>query len=230
MISRLLDKHPDDDEVQGQLNEILEALSLESKSSEPSWSEVFSNSTKSRNLHRVFLGMGPYMMNQWSGINVSRFVVEEDSQKSYAHYQALCYYLAFILQEYLGYSPSLSLILASVAFTQYALFSCTPYFYIDRIGRRKSVMGSSAGCAVCMCLVAGCLAAGIYTAAAAAVAFMFIFLDCFTFGIMPVSWSYSAEIQPLNVRNKATVSFNALKAWCIIPQMMADHAIGSRCL
>ncbi|KAG6362819.1 hypothetical protein INS49_007913 [Diaporthe citri] len=113
VISRLLDKHPDDDEVQGQLQEILEALSLESRSSEPFWSEVFSNSTKSRNLHRVFLGMGPYMMNQWSGINT-------------------------------------------------------------------------------------------YTAAAAAVAFMFIFLDCFTFGIMPVSWYYSAEIQPLNVRNKAT--------------------------
>lgn len=61
-----------------------------------------------------------------------------------------------------------------------------------------------------MCLVAGCLAAQTYTAAAAAVAFMFIFLDCFTFGIMPVSWSYSAEIQPLNVRNKATVSSHAL--------------------
>lgn len=130
--------------------------------------------------------------------------------KTNPYCQALCYYLAFILQEYLGYSPSLSLILASVAFTQYALFSCTPYFYIDRIGRRKSIMGSSAGCAICMGVIAGCLAAQTYAAAAAAVAFMFIFLDCFTFGIMPVSWSYSAEIQPLNVRNKATVSPPAL--------------------
>lgn len=77
MISRLLDKHPEDDEIQGQLNDILEALSLESKNSEPSWSAVFSNSTKSRNLHRVFLGMGPYMMNQWSGVNVSILVLEE---------------------------------------------------------------------------------------------------------------------------------------------------------
>lgn len=133
------------------------------------------------------------------------------------HCQALCYYLAFILQEYLGYSPSLSLILASVAFTQYALFSCTPYFYIDRIGRRKSVMGSSAGCAICMCIIAGCLAAQTYAAAAGAVAFMFIFLDCFTFGIMPVSWSYSAEIQPLNVRNKATASPRTL-----VHQMTTD--------
>lgn len=40
--------------------------------------------------------------------------------------------------------------------------------------------------------------------AAAAVAFMFLYLDCFTLGILPVSWSYSAEIQPLRVRNKST--------------------------
>lgn len=28
-------------------------------------------------------------------------------------------------------------------------------------------------------------------------------MDFFTLGILPVSWSYSAEIQPLNVRNKS---------------------------
>ncbi|KAF4550556.1 Sugar (and other) transporter-like protein 11 [Elsinoe fawcettii] len=186
VIARLLNKSDHDDEVQGQLNEILEAINAESKSSEPSWSEVFSNSTKARNLQRVLLGMGPYMMNQWSGIN------------------ALCYYLAYILQEYLGYSQSMSLILASVAFTQYAVFSWPPYFYIDKIGRRWSVIGSSAGCAVCMLIIAGCLSVQNYSTAAAAVAFMFVYLDCFTLGILPVSWSYSAEIQPLDVRNKAT--------------------------
>lgn len=31
---------------------------------EPTWSEVFSNATKTRNLQRVVLGMGPFMMNQ----------------------------------------------------------------------------------------------------------------------------------------------------------------------
>ncbi|USP77670.1 hypothetical protein yc1106_04944 [Curvularia clavata] len=185
-ISRLLDKPLDDEEVQGQLQEILDAIEAESSEEEPTWSEVFSNATKTRNLHRVILGMGPYMMNQWSGIN------------------ALCYYLAYILQEYLDYTPSMSLILASVAFTQYAVFSWPPYFYIDKIGRRWSVIGSSAGCAVCMAIIAGCLAKNSYSSAAAAVAFIFLYLDCFTLGILPVSWSYSAEIQPLRVRNKAT--------------------------
>lgn len=31
-----------------------------------------------------------------------------------------------------------------------------------------------------------------------------LYLDFFTAGILPVTWSYSAEIQPLRVRNKAT--------------------------
>ncbi|XP_014561358.1 hypothetical protein COCVIDRAFT_33698 [Bipolaris victoriae FI3] len=185
-ISRLLDKPLDDEEVQGQLQEILDAIEAESSEEEPTWGEVFSNATKTRNLHRVLLGMGPYMMNQWSGIN------------------ALCYYLAYIFQEYLDYTPSMALILASVAFSQYAVFSWPPYFYIDKIGRRWSVMGSSAGCAACMAIIAGCLAKNSFSSAAAAVAFIFLYLDCFTLGILPVSWSYSAEIQPLRVRNKAT--------------------------
>lgn len=130
--------------------------------------------------------MGPYMMNQWSGVN------------------ALCYYLAYILENYMGYSPSMALILASVAFTQYAVFSWPPYFYIDRIGRRWSVMLSSAGCAICMAIIAGGLSKNSFSSAAAAVAFIFLYLDCFTSGILPVSWSYSSEIQPLRVRNKAT--------------------------
>ena len=186
VIARILDKADDDEEVSGQLTEILENIAAEHSLEEPTWTEVFSNATSTRNLQRVVLGMGPYMMNQWSGIN------------------ALCYYLAYILQEYLGYSQSMALILASCAFTQYALFSWPPYWYIDRIGRRWTVILSSAGCAICMAVIAGCLIRKEHSMAAAAVAFMFLYLDCFTLGILPVSWSYSAEIQPLRVRNKST--------------------------
>lgn len=98
----------------------------------------------------------------------------------------------------------MSLVLASVAFTQYAIFSWPPFFYMDRIGRRWTVMLSSAGCAACMFIIAGCLLNTSQACAAAAVAFMFLYMDCFTMGILPVSWSYAAETQPLRVRNRAT--------------------------
>jgi len=198
VIGRLLDLPDDDQEVEGQLAEILDNIAAEHTEEEPTWSEVFTNATKARNLQRVLLGVGPYMMNQWSGVN------------------ALCYYLAYILQEYLGYSQSMSLILASVAFTQYAVFSWPPYFYIDKIGRRWTVMLSSTGCAICMAVIAGCLLQESFSMAAAAVAFMFLFLDCFTLGILPVSWSYSAEVQPLRVRNKST-AVGVFSHWSVHP-------------
>lgn len=65
IIARLLDRDEDDVAVHGQLNEILEAIEAEQADGEPTWREVFSNKNSTRNLHRVLLGMGPYMFNQW---------------------------------------------------------------------------------------------------------------------------------------------------------------------
>lgn len=70
VIARLLNRPEDDEAVTGQLTEILDALATETEGEQAvGWLEVFSNRTKSRNLHRVLIGMGPYMMNQWSGTN-----------------------------------------------------------------------------------------------------------------------------------------------------------------
>lgn len=65
-------------------------------------------------------------------------------------------------------------------------------------------MLSSTGCAACMAIIAGCLIHRVYSNTVAAVAFMFLYLGVFAMGILPVSWSYSAEVQPLHCRSKAT--------------------------
>ncbi|KAM0544349.1 hypothetical protein ACHAPJ_011885 [Fusarium lateritium] len=186
LLSRILDKPLHSEEVEGQLSEILKFIALEEEAGETAWHELFRNNTKARNLQRVLLGMGPYLINQWSGIN------------------SLSYYLGYILQTFLGYSQVVSLVLAAVAFTQCSLVASTPYFFLDRLGRQKSIMYSAGSCAVCLLVISGCLLHKQSAAAAAAVAFMFLFLDCYVLGFLPVSWSYSAEIQPLRVRNKAT--------------------------
>ena len=185
VIAQLSNTTEDDKMVDGQLQEILDHIKADSNL-ETTWSDTFRNKTPMRNLQRVLLGMGPFMMNQWSGIN------------------AITYYLTYTLQNYLDFERNLALILASVAFTQYAILSFPPYLYIDRIGRRWTIMLSSAGCSVFMMVIAGCLLDQTYARGAAAVAFMFLFIDSFALGILPVSWSYSSEIQPLSTRNKAT--------------------------
>lgn len=72
--SRILDVPEFSPEVDGQLTEIIEAIAAESLE-EPSWREVFTNSTRTRNLQRTVLGMAPYLMNQWSGINTVSHVL-----------------------------------------------------------------------------------------------------------------------------------------------------------
>lgn len=69
ILARLGDKPLDHEDVTNQLSEICEVVAIEQEAGDATWGEVFTNSTKSRNLHRVLLGMGPYMMNQWSGIS-----------------------------------------------------------------------------------------------------------------------------------------------------------------
>lgn len=184
VLAQLADTSEDDTLVNSQLQEIVRNVQEEGAQT-AGWSETFSNRTPMRNLQRVCLGLGPYMMNQWSGIN------------------SITYYMTYTLQNYLGYSRNMALILASVAFTQFAMFSFPPYFFIDRIGRRWTIMISSMVCSGCLMVVAGCLMEQTYARAAAAVAFMFLFIDSFGMGILPVSWSYSSEIQPLATRNTA---------------------------
>ncbi|KAK3716636.1 hypothetical protein LTR37_006266 [Vermiconidia calcicola] len=185
VLAQLNNMQEDDKVIDGQMQEIMENVRRDAEL-DTTWADTFRNRTPQRNLHRVVLGMGPYMMNQWSGIN------------------AITYYLVYTLQNYLDYDRNMALILASVAFTQYGAISLVPYWYIDRIGRRWTIMLSSMGCAICMMVVAGCLLEQTFSRAAAAVSFMFVFIDCFAMGILPVSWSYSSEIQPLSTRNKAT--------------------------
>lgn len=69
ILSRVIDTTVESEEVEAEISEILKFLAIEEKAGEATWSELFRNNTKSRNLQRICLGMGPYMMNQWSGIN-----------------------------------------------------------------------------------------------------------------------------------------------------------------
>lgn len=184
VLAQLADSPKDDRLVDGQLQEIRNNV-FSTANEGAGWLDTFRNRTPMRNFHRVILGLFPYMANQWSGVN------------------SITYYLTYTLQNYLGFDRNMSLILASACFTQYAILSFPPYLYIDRIGRRWTMMLSSAGCCICMAVIAGLLINQTDTRAAAAVAFMFLFLDLFALGILPVSWSYSSEVQPLSTRNTA---------------------------
>lgn len=83
-----------------QLEDIKANVAEERRIGEASWTEVFTEG-KLRNLSRVLLGAGPYLFNQWSGIN------------------SLAYFLPITFERNIGLSRQLSLILAGVLGIQY---------------------------------------------------------------------------------------------------------------
>ena len=103
------------------------------------------------------------------------------------------------MQTVLGLSHQLSLVLASVAATQFALFSILPIFYIDRMGRRWTIILGSIGCAIAMASIAAGVKSDTKLGGAIAIAFMCIYDDMYALGIHAVAWFYACEINSLYV-------------------------------
>ncbi|KAL8872782.1 MAG: hypothetical protein Q9174_001646 [Haloplaca sp. 1 TL-2023] len=162
---------------------VLASVQHEREVGEVSWGEVFTEGPN-RNISRVLLGAGPYMMNQWSGIN------------------CLAYFLPITFERNIGLSTELSLVIAGVLGVQYFLVSWLPYFFIEKAGRRKILMASAAGCSFCMIMITIMLYVDTIATQWVFVAFTFLFFDIFSWGILPVSWMYASEIMPLRTRNK----------------------------
>ncbi|KAL9635121.1 MAG: hypothetical protein Q9164_003663 [Protoblastenia rupestris] len=164
-------------------DEIMASVEEERSLGEATWSEVFTEG-KNRNLSRVLLGAGPYMFNQWSGIN------------------CLAYFLPVTFERNINLSTELSLIIAGVLGLQYFVVSWFPYFFIEKVGRRKVLISSAAACSFCMVMISIMLYVNTIPSQWVFVAFTFLFFDVFSLGILPVSWMYASEIMPLRTRNK----------------------------
>ncbi|CAD6589430.1 MAG: hypothetical protein ASARMPRED_004044 [Alectoria sarmentosa] len=183
-------EHPS---VTRQRDEVKDSVQQELLLGSASWGEVFTEG-KSRNISRVLLGAGPYMMNQWCGIN------------------SLAYFLPITFERNIGLSTQLSLIISGILGIQYFLISWIPYFFIERLGRRKMLMSSAAACCFCMVMISAMLALNTTASQWLFVAFTFLFFDAFSLGILPVSWMYASEIMPLRTRNKG-VALGAASHW-----------------
>jgi len=162
---------------------VMASVQRERELGEATWSEVFTEGPN-RNISRVLLGAGPYMFNQWSGIN------------------SLAYFLPITFERNIGLSTQLSLIISGVLGVQYFLVSWLPYFFIERAGRRTVMILSAAGCSFCMVMIVIMLEVNTLASQWVFVAFCFLFFDIFSWGILPVSWMYASEIMPLRTRNK----------------------------
>lgn len=82
-----------------------------------------------------------------------------------------------------------------------------PALYLDRIGRRWTMIWGCAGLTICMMMLAALLSVSSperKAPASAAVAFFFLYMLIFGGTINVVPWVYGPEILPLEARTRGT--------------------------
>ncbi|KAI0471875.1 general substrate transporter [Xylariaceae sp. FL0804] len=185
------DKPADDDFIVSERRVILQALAVEAEIPRTPTSAL--RRDRVRTGYRVFLAWLTQLMNQIVGINL------------------IVYYIPTVLRTNVGLSPHLSSVLGGCINMMFMVGSFLPTFYLDRMGRRKTMISGCAGLGFCMLMVSALLsqADGGATArgtnfASASVAFFFIYMLIYGATVNCVPWVYVPELLPLNARTQGT--------------------------
>ncbi|KAK3651592.1 hypothetical protein LTR56_004321 [Elasticomyces elasticus] len=161
-----------------------------------SWKEFLSNG-KEMNLWRAAAACGSQACQQIGGINL------------------VTYYATTVFETSLKFSPSLSRFMTAWLGTEYFLAACAALFVVDKLGRRKLMMGGAAGMAISLLVIGVSLSQATDTyrkPAIAATVFIFVYNTCFAVGWLGVTWLYPAEITPIRIRAEAN-GFSTSTNW-----------------
>ena len=159
-----------------------------------------------RLLHRTMIAAAVMFFQQWTGIN------------------AVASYNAALLAQ-IGLNPLLARILAGAAFTWFTITSVTPYFLVERVGRRKLLLASSIGMSVCMAVLAGVISVPDNRSALIVDAlFLFLFLTFMGVGFYGIPFFYPAEMRrtptaPRSWRLPTTSSGRTPLSWRRSPRL-----------
>ncbi|KAL1861349.1 hypothetical protein VTK73DRAFT_7137 [Phialemonium thermophilum] len=184
VLSKLRNKPVEHQEIQKEKDDIMYSISVESEA-QGSWSDLFKDGGYSGH-KRFALAVGIQFMQQTSGINI------------------VSYYAPTIFQDILGMSQERALFVGGFLQVWYICASFLTWYLIEVVGRRRLFVSMALGMAVVLIAEAICVQNGSSSAGIAAVAFVFLFEGCFTWGWMAPSWVYPAEILPLKLRAKGT--------------------------
>jgi sugar porter (SP) family MFS transporter len=182
----------DDPEVVVQMQVIRDAVSAAGGGKTPS--KALLTNGKSQHLRRAILGASSQMMQQLSGCN------------------AVIYYFPILCQSVLGTDHNLALLLGGINMVVYAIFACTSWFLIERVGRRKLYIIGTIGQMFSMIITFACLIPGTEGPAKGAAVGLFTYIAFFGATWLPLPWLYPAEINPLKTRQKAN-AFSTINNW-----------------
>ncbi|KAH8118587.1 general substrate transporter [Phellopilus nigrolimitatus] len=189
VISALDDKDIYDKDVQRTFIGIQEAIEAEGgeagfeAGSATSLSELFTHG-RSQNFRRAALAVTAQCFQQITGIN-------------------LITYYATILFQRLGLQDEKARILAACNGTEYFMASIIAIFIIEKVGRRKLMLGGAIGQCICMILLAILGSINNSPANIVSAVLLFVFNSFFAIGWLGMTWLYPAEIVGLRIRAPA---------------------------
>jgi sugar porter (SP) family MFS transporter len=184
VLARLRGKEVDDAEVEKEVADIERAIQMEGKV-QGSWGDLFRSDGISTD-KRFYLAVGIQFMQQCTGINI------------------VTYYAPTLYKESLGMTQEQAMLLGCYTQMWYILASLVTWYTIDRVGRRKLLISMALGMSLVLVGEAASIGAGTSASAVVAVACVFLFEACFTWGWMACVWIYPPEILPLSIRAKGS--------------------------
>jgi hypothetical protein len=207
------DRHPDDPKVVKEQNDILQAINTEGSVGTKGWSQIIKKD-KVQTRKRILLAYGIQFMNQMGGINL------------------VVYYVPTVLQENVGLTRNLSLLLGGVINCMFIIGSFVPALLVDRIGRRKPMMWGSLGLGISMMMISILLSfqgsSNAKPTASASVAFFFTYMLIFGASVNCIPWCYVPEILPLHARAKGTaIGISSNWTWNFLVVMITPTLISN---
>ncbi|KAF4914924.1 Sugar transporter STL1 [Colletotrichum viniferum] len=186
----VFDKDPTDDYIRAEVYSIHHAIELEaSEKTQSSFMIIFKND-RVKTGQRVLLAWGAQFMNQLGGINL------------------VVYYIPSVLVQNVGMTAHMAQIIGGCVQMMFMFGSILPALTLDRMGRRKTMIWSSAGLGVCMLMISILLSrvgfSNGHACASASVAFFFLYNLIFGMGMNCVPWVVVPEILPLHARTRGT--------------------------
>ncbi|KAF8497322.1 general substrate transporter [Gautieria morchelliformis] len=186
---------PTDDIVVAQSHKIQDAMELERGFSvDFKYMELFEGNN-TQNFRRVCLCFGIQLMQQMGGTSL------------------ISYYTTLIYKA-IGMSDNTLRIFLGVGGVGNVAMAMIPIWYIDKMGRRRSMISSALGCSASMAALGVLLSIGVTGSKGmgwAAAATSTLFNNFFTIGWLAIPWLYPTEICTLRLRSKgaaiATMSY-----------------------
>lgn len=160
-----------------------DALRLEREEPKISVKDLFHDKSSLKNPRRLVLCFMVQFWQQFTGINV------------------IAFYVTIVLETNVGLSKSTSSLVAGFVQIAFWLGTFPPIWMLDRVGRRKMLMGGSTALLVCMSIFTACIAVGMDATAMVALVFLCLYEVSFGMSWNSIPWLYAPEITPLRLRH-----------------------------